>query len=153
MLSHIALSRAVLNRTLGLAIGLLACTGSVSAQMLTLPEGTVGLSPIEGRLATVEHVRTPGAETATASETRVTLEFVLQGCLDSLMPLITHHEMRRRRVLLYVTAFNAHDQRSETVRCFAIPRASAQVSIPGVFQRNQIQVIFMGQPSSSRHGS
>jgi hypothetical protein len=130
---------------LGFAVGFLSLVASTQAQVSTLPEGTTGLTPLDGRIKAVEQVRVPVADTVTGAETRVTLDFTLQGCLDQLMPLISHHEVQGRRVTIYVTALNAHNEASRAARCVAMPQSSAQVSIPGVFGRNQIRVMFMGQ--------
>jgi hypothetical protein len=139
----------MLTRVLGLAAGLLSFTASAQAQLFSIPDGTVGLTPIAGKITAVEQRRVPLGDAIMGSETRVTLQFNLAGCLDQLMPLVTHSEVRGRRVTLYVTALNAHNQRSQTARCIAIPQASSQVAIPGVFQRNQIQVVFLGKADSS----
>lgn len=90
--------------------------------------------------------RIPLGDAVTNSETRVNLQFDLAGCVDKLMPLISYSQIKRQRVTFYVTALNAHNQRSKVARCVAMPQASAQVSVPGVFQRDQIKVVFLGQP-------
>lgn len=130
---------------LGLAVGFFSLVASAQAQVLTLPEGTTGLSPLEGRVKAVEQVRVPVSDTVTGAETRVTLEFTLNGCLDSLMPLISHYEVQRNRATIYVTALNAHNQQSIAATCPGMPRASAKVSVPGVFGRNQVRVVFVGK--------
>jgi hypothetical protein len=130
---------------LGFAVGFLSLVASAQAQVLTLPELTTGLTPLVGRIKAVSQARVPVSDTVTGSETRVTLEFTLQGCLDKLMPVIAHHEVQGRRVTIYVTALNAHNEQSRVAQCVAMPQASAQVSLPGVFGRNQIRVVFMGQ--------
>ena len=130
---------------LSLAVGFFSFVASAQAQVLTLPEGTTGLTPLEGRVKSVEQVRVPVSDTVTGAETRVTLEFTLNGCLDSLMPLISRYEVQGRRATIYVTALNAHNQQSIAATCPGMPQASSQVSVPGVFGRNQIRVVFMGQ--------
>ncbi|MBD2101102.1 hypothetical protein [Leptolyngbya sp. FACHB-261] len=135
----------MLTRVLGLTVGLLAVAASASAQVLTPPARTTQLVPIEGRITKIERARVPLGEAVTGSETRVILEFALQGCLDSLMPLISQPVVQGNRATIYVTALNAHNEASDAARCVAMPKASAQVSVPGVFQRNQIRVVFMGQ--------
>jgi|GEM_PF-1222176 len=141
----------MLTRVLGLAVGLLSFTASAQAQaqLFSIPDGTVGLTPIAGKITAVEQRRLPLGDAVMGSETRVTLQFNLAGCLDQVMPLVTHSEVQGRRVTLYVTALNAHNQRSQTARCIAMPQASSQVAVPGVFQRNQIRVVFLGQQGSS----
>ncbi len=136
----------MLKSVLGLAVGFLSLVTTAQAQVLTIPERTTGLTPLKGKITEVEQVRVPVSDTVTGSETRVKLEFTLQGCLDSLMPLISHHEVQGRRVTIYVTALNAHNEESRVAQCVAIPKTSAQVSVPGVFGRNQIRVVFLGQP-------
>ena len=136
----------MLVRHLGFAIASLAWATSVSAQTLPLPSGTTGVTPLKGQVTTVQPVRIPVGDAITGSETRVTLKFTLQGCLDKLMPLISHSEVQGNRVTFYVTALNAHTQDSIAATCLAMPQASAQVRVPGVFQRNQIRVVFLGQP-------
>lgn len=122
---------------------------SASAQVLKLPERTTGLTALEGSIVDVQLVRVPVADAITGSETRIKLQFKLQGCLDSLMPLISHHETQGNRVNLYVTALNAHNEASAVARCITMPQASGQVTVPGIFQREQIRVVFMGQPAST----
>jgi hypothetical protein len=125
---------------LGLTVGLLSLAASAQAQILTLPEGTTGVTPIEGTVKAVEQVRV-----ANGVETRVTLDFTLQTCADTLMPLISHSEVQGNRTTIYVTALSARNKR--TVKCSAAPQPSAQVSVPGSFGRERIRVIFMGQRS------
>lgn len=132
-------------RLLGIAASFLALTASAQAQVLTIPEGTTGLSPLKGKITAVKQVRVPRGEAATGAETRVALEFQLNGCVDSLMPLVTQHQIQGRRATIYVTALNAHNQQSMVTKCVAIPKAVAEVSVPGVFQRNQINVVFLDQ--------
>jgi hypothetical protein len=135
----------MLTRVLGFTVSFFALVASAQAQVLTIPEQTTGLSPITGKITKVEQVRIPVGNATTGAETRVTLDFTLQGCLDSLMPLVSHHEVRGRRATIYVTALNAHNEVSMLANCVAMPKKSAQVSVPGVFQRNQVRVVFMGQ--------
>lgn len=130
---------------LGLAVGFFSLVASAQAQVLTLPEGTTGLTPLEGRVKSVQQVRVPVGDTATRAETRVNLEFKLNGCLDSLMPLISRYEIQGSRATIYVTALNAHNEKSAVAQCAGMPSASAQVRVPGVFRSNQIRVVFMGQ--------
>jgi hypothetical protein len=128
---------------LGLAVGFLSFVGSVQAQGITLPEGTTGLTPLQGTVKTVQQVRIPVSPTVTAVETQVTLEFTLQGCLDNLLPLIHHYEVQGNRATIYVTALNADNVQSQSARCIAVPKAEAQVQVPGVFQQNQIRVVYL----------
>jgi hypothetical protein len=130
----------MLKGVLGFAVGFLTVVASAQAQVLTLPARTTGLTPIEGKVKAVEQVRVPKGV-----ETRVSLQFTLQGCLDKLMPLISHYEVQGRRATIYVTALNAHNEQSAVARCVAIPQASAQVRVPGAFGSNQIRVVFVGQ--------
>ena len=131
---------------LGCAIGFLSFVGSAQAQVW-LPPGTTGLSPLQGTLKAVESRRVPVSSTVTAVETLVTLEFTLQACLDSLLPLITHYDVKGNRLTLYVTALNAHNEKSAAAICAVLPKASAQVRIPGVYGRDQIRVVFVRQLS------
>ncbi len=137
----------MLKSVFGFAVGFLSLVASTQAQVLTLPERTTGLSPLQGRIKAVEQVSVPVTNTITRIDTRVTFEFTLQGCLDSLMPLISQHSVQGqgRRVTIYVTALNAHNQDSLVALCRTMPQSSAQVSVPGVFEPNQIRVVFMGQ--------
>lgn len=130
---------------IGLALGLLTFATQAQAQMFSLPEGTYGLSPITGKITKVEQRRIPVGEAVTGSETRVTLQFTLAGCLDQLMPLVTHSEIKGQTVTFYITALNAHTKASQTARCFAIPQASTQVTVPGIFQQKNIRLVFLGQ--------
>src|SRR5919202_2095198 len=74
---------------LGLAIGFLSFVGSAQAQVLTLPPDTIGLTPLEGRVTAVEKVRVPTSSAVTVVQTRVTLDFTLQSCVDQLLPLLS----------------------------------------------------------------
>jgi hypothetical protein len=56
---------------LSLAVGFFSFVASAQAQVLTLPEGTTGLTPLEGRVKSVEQVRIPVSDTVTGAETRV----------------------------------------------------------------------------------
>lgn len=135
----------MLKSVVGSAVGFFSLVASTQAQYLTLPEGTTGLTPLEGRVKAVEQVRVPVTTTVTNLQTRVTLEFTLQGCLDQLLPVISSYDVQARRVTVYVTALNAHNYQSTVAQCVAMPQASVQVSVPGVFARNQVRVVFMGQ--------
>lgn len=135
----------MLVRSLALAIAFGALATGVSAQTFTLPSRTVGITPLKGQVTSVRTVPTPVGN-ALKAETQVTLKFTLLGCLDQLMPLISHTDVRNRRATVYITALNAHTEESMSARCFAPPQASALVNLPGVFQRNQIQVVFLEQP-------
>jgi len=136
----------MLKQVSGFAVGVLSLVVSTQAQaqVLPLPAGTTGLTPLEGRIQSVQQVRVPVTNTVTGVQTRVTLQFTLQGCLDQLMPLISHNEvLQGRRATIYVTALNAHNSQSTVARCAAMPQKSAQVNVPGVFARNQIRVVFL----------
>lgn len=136
----------MLVRTLGAAIGFWAIAASVSAQTFTLPSRTVGLTPIQGQMTNIQTVRLPRGAAVTGSETRVTLKFELLGCLDKLMPLLSHADVQGDRATIYVTALNVHTADSMTARCRALPQTTAQVKIPGIFQRNQVRVVFLNSP-------
>lgn len=132
---------------LGLAVGFLSFVGSARAQVLPLPEGTIGLTPLEGRVTSVETVNVPTSSVVTVVQTRVTLEFTLQTCVDRLLPLLSTYKVQGRRATLYVTALNANNSQAAVTLCPAVPTtASAQVSIPGDFNRREISVVFLGQP-------
>ena len=132
---------------LGLAIGLLSFVGSAQAQVLTLPPGTIGLTPLEGRVTSVEKVRTSTSSAVTVVQTRVTIEFTLQSCVDQLLPLLSSYQVQGGRATIYVTALNANNEKVVVTLCPAVPKtASASVSIPGDFNRSQIRVVFLGQP-------
>lgn len=133
-------------RTLGLVAVFWSIAVAAQAQRLPIPEKTTGLSPIQGQITEVKAVRVPKGDTVTGVETRVTLKFKLAGCLDSLMPLISHRQLQGQRVTFYVTALNAHNEASKAALCSKLPETSAQVSVPGIFQRQQVQVVFLGQP-------
>ncbi|HAA31171.1 MAG TPA: hypothetical protein DCE56_29975, partial [Cyanobacteria bacterium UBA8553] len=76
---------------LGLAIGFLSFVGSAQAEVLTLPPGTIGLTPLEGRVTSVETVSVPTSNVVTVVKTRVTMEFTLQTCVDQLLPLLSSY--------------------------------------------------------------
>jgi hypothetical protein len=137
----------MLIRTLGLAAVFWSIAAAAQAQLLPIPEKTTGLSPIKGQITEVNAVRVPKGDAITGVETRVTLKFKLAGCLDSLMPLVSHHQIQGQRATIYVTALNAHNEASKVALCPKMPETTAQVSVPGIFQRQQVRVVFLGQPS------
>lgn len=132
---------------LGLAIGWLSFVGSAQAQVLTLPPGTIGLTPLEGKVTAVETVNVPTSSVVKVVQTRVTLEFTLQTCVDQLLPLVSSYQVQGGKATIYVTALNANNSQAAVTLCPAVPTtASAQVSIPGAFNSGQISVVFLGQP-------
>ncbi len=132
---------------LGLAIGFLSFVGSAQAQVLSLPPDTIGLTPLEGRVTAVEKVRLPISSGVTVVQTRVTLDFTLQSCIDQLLPLLSSYKLQGGRATIYVTALNANNSKVAVTLCPAVPTtASAFVSIPGDFNRGQISVVFLRQP-------
>jgi hypothetical protein len=132
---------------LGLAIGFLSFVGSAQAQVLTLPPETIGVTPLKGRVISVETVNVPTSSVVTVVQTRVTIEFILQSCVDQLLPLLSSYKVQGSRATIHVTALNANNsQAAETVCPAVLTTASAQVSIPGNFNRRQISVVFLGQP-------
>ncbi|MBM0743121.1 hypothetical protein JOY44_16150 [Phormidium sp. CLA17] len=139
----------MLMRSLGFAIASVMWAISGSAQMLTLPARTTGLTPIKGKITAVQSVRIPVGSATTGSETQVMLKFTLQGCLDKLMPVMFYPKVQGNRVTFYVTALNAHTEKSQVARCLTMPQASAQTTVPGVFQRNQVQIVFLDQAPST----
>lgn len=116
---------------------------------IPVPEHTASLSPLAGRITRIQAVRVPVADNVMGSETRVSLQFTLNGCVDSLLPVLSHSEVRGQRATIYVTALNANNPESELVNCVAIPQATAEVSVPGVFQPRQVRVVFLGVPPES----
>lgn len=119
---------------------------TTAAQAIPVPARTENLSAIAGRITQIQAVRVPVAPNVTGSETRVSLQFTLNGCLDSLLPVLSYSEVRGRRATIYVTALNAHNPESALANCVAIPQATAQVRVPGVFQPQQVRVVFLGVP-------
>lgn len=119
---------------------------TTAAQAIPLPPRTESLTAIAGQITQIQAVRVPVAPNVTGSETRVSLRFTLNGCLDSLLPVLSYSEVRGRRATIYVTALNANNSESALVNCVAIPQATAQVSVPGVFQPRQVRVVFLGVP-------
>ena len=132
---------------LGWAIGLLSFVGTAQAQVLTLPPETIALTPLEGKVISVEKVSVPTSSVVTTVQTRVTLEFTLQSCVDQLLPLLSTYQVQEGHATIYVTALNANNSQVAVTLCPAVPtKASAQVSIPGDFNSSQIKVVFLGQP-------
>ena len=139
----------MLTRTSALTAALVTLA-TTAASAIPVPEGTVNLSPIAGRITRIQTARIPVADNVTGSETRVSLQFTLNGCLDSLLPVVSHSEVRGRRATIYVTALNAHNPQSAIANCVAIPQANAEVSVPGLFQPRQVRVVFLGVPPEAR---
>jgi len=106
---------------------------------------TTGITPLSGEITDVQYGSIPGGAVGTI----VTLQFMLQGCLDELVrPLTYHADVQNDRVTFYVTAFNAHKKASETTACFVAPQTSEQVFVRDKkFARDQVQVVFLSQPS------
>jgi hypothetical protein len=95
----------------------------------------------------VEKMRVPTSSVVTVVQTRVTLDFTLQSCVAQLLPLLSSCKLQGRRATIYVTALNANNSKAAVTLCSAVPTtASAQVSIPGNFNRGQISVVFLRQP-------
>ncbi len=114
----------------------------VQAQSISIPSGTVSLSPLAGEIIKVE----PLLDRASNPSTQITFRFILQGCVDQLLqPLFVRPERQRQKVKLYITALNAHNEASNRARCIAIPTATAAVTIPGTYRQNQIIPIFLGE--------
>lgn len=132
------------SRTFGFIIAFLALVPSTTAQVLNIPEGTTGLTPLEGEIVQLQQVRVPLGDAIMGSETQITLNFTLRGCLDSLMPLIHTYELSEDTVKVHVTALNAHNAESMVANCVAMPSATETITIPGIFSQEQIQMIFMG---------
>jgi hypothetical protein len=116
------------------------------ASAIPVPDYVENLSPIAGQITSIQAVRVPVADNITGSETRVSLRFALNGCLDSLLPVVSHSEVRGRRATIYVTALNAHNPESALANCVAMPEARAEVSVPGLFNPRQVRVVFLGVP-------
>lgn len=119
---------------------------TTAAQAIPVPPRTESLSAIAGQITQIRPARVPIAPNVTGVETRVSLRFTLNGCLDSLLPVLSYSEVRGRSATIYVTALNANNPESALVNCVAIPQATAQVSVPGVFQPRQVRVVFLGVP-------
>lgn len=124
----------------------LTTIATTAAQAIPVPPRTESLSAIGGRITQIQAVRVPVADNVTGSETRVSLQFTLNGCLDSLLPVLSYSEVRGRRATIYVTALNASNPESALANCVALPQATAQVSVLGVFQPQQVRVVFLGAP-------
>ncbi|NEQ25948.1 MAG: hypothetical protein F6K28_44235 [Microcoleus sp. SIO2G3] len=117
-----------------------------AAQAIPVPAHTESLSAIGGQITEIQTIRIPVSDTVTGAETRVSLQFALSGCVDSLLPVLSYSEVRGRRATLYVTALNAHNPESDITSCVEMPQASAQVGVRGVFQPRQVRVVFLGAP-------
>jgi hypothetical protein len=114
----------------------------VQAQSISIPSGTVALSPLAGEIIKVE----PLLDRTSNPATQITFRFVLQGCVDQLLqPLLVHSERQRQKVKLHITALNARNEASNRTRCIAIPTATAAITIPGTYRQNQIIPVFLGE--------
>jgi hypothetical protein len=113
----------------------------VQAREIPIPEGTQWIEPIEGQVVDVQ---------TTGNSTKISLDFVLRGCIDRLLPLITSTEQRNGQVRIYITALNARRAlpNNLTVDCYRLPTVTEQIQIPGRHRRQNIQIIFLkSQPS------
>jgi len=135
-----------LTRLVGLTASFFtASTVIAQAQTISLPENTIGIKPLRGQVTQVQQVRVPVDPSTTGSETIVTLQFNLSTCVDSLLPLLYRSQTQNNQVIFYVTALNAVGDAS-AVLCTPGPyQRTAEVRIPGIYQRNQIRVVFLTQ--------
>jgi hypothetical protein len=116
------------------ALTVLCFSSGVRAQEMTIPAGTQWVKPIAGKVLGTQ---------LRASSTEIALEFVLGGCEDRLLPLITRIERQHSQVRVYLTALNAHKGDS-VIDCYMLPLVTKQVNISGRYSRQNIQVIFLG---------
>lgn len=122
----------------GAALATLSFSIGVQAEEMRIPAGTQWVKSISGKVSGTQ---------SQAQSTTIALEFVLGGCEDRLLPLLTRVEKQRNKVRVYVAALNAHKEDS-VIDCYMLPRVTEQVKIPGRYSSQNIQVIFLGTDPS-----
>lgn len=111
-------------------------------EILALPPDTIGITPLSGKITDVQYGRNPTE--ATAVGTIVTLEFTLLGCADKLVCSLYYADVQDNPVTFYVTALNAHTERSKITDCLLPVKVLKQMFIQDKkLDRHQVQVIFL----------
>jgi hypothetical protein len=127
---------------LGLACGA-AFVGSIPVQAnplavtptdILIPEGTIGLQPVSGKLKSLQNA--PG------NNTKLVLEYSLGTCVDKLLPVSYKAEQRNGTLFVYVSALNARGN-AAAVLCTPGPYLQqANVTIPGRgYSANRIKIV------------
>jgi hypothetical protein len=117
-------------------------TTAMENEILALSRDTIGMTPLSGKITNVQYGRHPTK--ATAVGTIVTLEFTLLGCADELVFPLYYADVQGNQVTFYVTALNAHTERSKSATCLPPVKVSKQMFVPDKkLDRRQVQVIFL----------
>lgn len=109
---------------------------------LALPLDTIGITPLSGKITHVQYGKNPIESTAVG--TIVTLEFTLLGCADELVFSLYYADVKDNPVTFYVTALNAHTERSKSTDCLLPVKVLRQMFVQDKkLDRHQVQVIFL----------
>jgi hypothetical protein len=106
-----------------------------------LPEGSLGVSPLEMKVSQVREL-CPQGVTCITNGTVVTLLGTLQGCGDVAGPFSYNAKVEGDTLKLYVSATNIVNKFSLVATCLRAPQATIEIThIPQVFPANKIEVI------------
>jgi hypothetical protein len=120
---------------------------NVMTETLALPFDTIDITPLSGEIINVQYGKIPIGAAATAVGTLVTLEFMLEGCVDELVSPLYYADVQDDQVTFYVTALNVHTKRSQSTACLLPVKVSKQMFVQDrKFARDQVQVIFLNMP-------
>jgi hypothetical protein len=109
---------------------------------LALPPDTISVTPLSGKITDVQHGKHPIESTAIG--TIVTLEFTLLGCADQLVCSLYYADVQDNPVTFYITALNAHTERSKSTNCVQPVKVSKQMFVPDQkLDRHQVRVVFL----------
>jgi hypothetical protein len=117
-------------------------TAAMRNEILALPPDTIGVTPLSGKIINVQYGQHPIGSTVV--RTTVTLEFALLGCADELVFPLYYADVQGNQVTFYVTALNAHTERSKNTACLLPVKASKQMFVPDKkLDRHQVHVVFL----------
>lgn len=116
----------------------LAFSVSVFAGTVTpLPEDATSTSPLAGSVSSVEPL-CPADVTCITNGSSIAIEFVLNGCLDDLIP--PTYAVSGDTV--YVSGTNVHTSGSEAAFCIDAPRKFFTIAAPGLSR--PFKVVYLG---------
>jgi hypothetical protein len=120
---------------------------AMTNETLALPLDIIDISPLSGEIINVQYGKIPIGAAATALGTLVSLEFMLEGCVDELISPLYYADVQDNQVTFYVTALNAHTRDSQNTQCLLPTKVSKQMFVQDKkFERDQVQVIFLNMP-------
>jgi hypothetical protein len=112
-------------------------TAAMRNEILALPPDTIGVTPLSEKITNVQYGQHPIGSTVV--RTIVTLEFTLLGCADDLVLPLYYADVQGNQVTFYITALNAHTERSKSTACVLPVKISKQMFVP---EKNSIAIKF-----------